>query len=147
MRRIAGPLPTAMATAMAMCAVVAVSCLTAGCSSDREIGRSDIVGVWKSNRHGTLDFRKDGSFVASNVTLGPDCDPKSEHPSGSRTSGKGTWSVGTVSDEDPGAKMRLEPGDGPVRSCTVWTTFGNVDPPSDMYFTHDSGTAERYRRD
>lgn len=54
--------------------------------------------------------------------------------------------MGAISDEDPGAKMRFTPEGGPVRSCTVWTTFVDVDPPSDMYFIHGGGTGERYHR-
>ena len=135
-----------LSAAAASCALLALSWTVSGCASGPDIGKADIVGVWKSNRGGTLDFRQGGEFVAEDVTLGPDCDPKSERPDGDRASGKGTWSVDTFSDENPGAKMRFEPEDGPVRSCTVWTTFTTGDPASLMYLLHDGGDGERYKR-
>ncbi|WP_314174876.1 hypothetical protein [Streptomyces winkii] len=137
----------ATAVSRAVVAVMAVAWPIAGCSAQPDIEESDIVGVWKSNRKGTLEFRSDGRFVATDVTLGPNCDPESERPMRERVSGTGTWKVGAFSDENPGAKMTFKPRGGPVHSCPVWSAFTTDDPTDGMRLVHDDGTGERYRPD
>ncbi|MEU6744756.1 hypothetical protein ABZ914_00855 [Spirillospora sp. NPDC046719] len=112
-----------------------------------EVERSELIGVWKSDRGGVIDFRTDGTFTAQNIAFPDQCKVTGgEYADRYRVSGTGTWVVGNHSDEPYGAVMEFHPkGDRPMTgSCTVWAPLVPEDH-STMHLMYDNAD-EPYRR-
>ena len=139
-------------TGIAVAATIAgalVVILPNGSSGDQgnpDLSESAIVGVWRSPAGGEFSLSSDGVFTGRDVTLSYACDPQGVRTELERVSGRGRWGLGSFRDEGNGARVEFRPEGGPVALCDVWLVFSGSESSPVLYFLHDDGTGEVYRR-
>ncbi|MDJ1135644.1 hypothetical protein NMN56_027565 [Streptomyces iconiensis] len=115
-----------------------------------DVDESDLTGGWKGNRGGQMHFREDGRFSAEGIALSAACAPADAPPGeNARVAGTGTWKLGEIHDEGPGALITFRPeggSGGGAGSCEMKAVFVGPDSPTSLYLTHDDGGGQVYER-